>query len=389
MNLMGLLAQTTNTLRGETPWLPPQASTVATEVDWLMNVIWWITVFFTVLILGLMVFFVLKYRHKPGRKVEPSAGHSTTLELTWTIIPTILVVAIFFWGFRGYLNMIVTPPNTYEITAKGFMWGWAFTYPNGFISKDLHVPANTPVRLVLTSDDVIHALYIPAMRLQKMNTPGRYNRMWFEAKFVGDPLTPTADGSPYTEEHMIYCNMYCGTKHSEMLAKLVVHRPEDFPKWLAEASDVAGLIAEGRLTPVQHGEALYTARGCVQCHSEDGRTGIGPTWKDLFGSVRNFTNGTSAEADENYLRESILNPGNRVTVGYNNVMPSYRGQLKDVDIDALIAYMKTLSANWTGGDPNIGFRLPAGTRLPDGTQAGEGGVILDAEGKPVPAPAAP
>lgn len=357
--ISALLAQTTQILGGkDVPWLPPRASTIAADTDWLLDAITWITVVFTVLILGLMVYFVLKYRHKPGRKPEPTAGHSTTLELTWTIIPTILVVIIFFYGFKGYLNMIVVPPNTYEITAKGFMWGWAFTYPNGHTTKDLHVPANQPIRLVLTSDDVIHALYIPALRLQKMNTPGRYNRMWFEARFINDPLTPTADGKPYTEQHMIYCNMYCGTKHSEMLAQLVVHRPEDFQKWLDEDSDIVKQIAEGKITPLQHGQNIFTGRGCAQCHSIDGSKNTGPTWLDAYGHEGVFVTGEKYLQDENYIRESILYPDKHIVAGYNNVMPSYRGQLKDADIDAVIIYMKSLSKYWTGGDPNLTFKLP-------------------------------
>lgn len=352
--IANLLAQTTRSLTGDVPWLPPRASTVAGDVDWLLNFILAITVFFSILILALMVGFVLKYRHRPGHKAVPSAGHSTALELTWTIIPTILVVVIFFYGFRGYLNMIVVPPNTYEIKAEGYTWGWAFTYPNGYVDSNLHVPANTPVRIVLTSRDVIHALYIPSLRVQKMNTPGRYNRMWFEAKWVNEDKVnqPTADGQPYTEQHEIFCNMYCGQSHSEMLATLYVHKPEDFPAWLEKASDP---LQDPNFTPVGYGLTLHAKAGCVQCHSLDGTAGTGPTWKDLWGKEGEFADGTKYKADENYIRESILRPDLHIVKGYGNAMPSYAGQLKDVDIDSLIAYLKSISKNWDGGDPNTGF----------------------------------
>lgn len=365
--MLNFLAQTTQTLSGKTSWLPPQASTMGQNVDWLLDFVTWITVFFTVLIFALMIFFVAVYRHKKGGKVQPSPAHSTTLELTWTIIPTILVVIIFFYGFREYLNMIVIPPNTYEIRAHGYMWGWNFTYPNGYSDNNLHVPEGVPVRIVLTSEDVIHALYIPALRLQKSNVPGRYNKMWFETKWVNPEAAekPTADGKPYTESHDIYCNQYCGTKHSEMLATLVVHRAEDFPAWLEKAS-----VWTDKRKPSEQGLLFHAKKGCVQCHSLDGSGGTGPTWKDLWGKNGKFVDGTAYKADDAYIRESILYPDRHIVEGFGNNMPSYRGQLQDIDVEAIIAYMKTISKHWDGGDPNAGIKLPGavgGTPTPGAT----------------------
>jgi cytochrome c oxidase subunit 2 len=349
-NLFPTLAQTTRTLNGAVPGLPPSASTVAGNVDWILYFVTAITVFFTLLIFALMIYFVVRYRHKPGMKPQPSAGHSTALELTWTIIPTILVVVIFFYGFREYLNMIVVPPNTYEIRAHGYTWGWTFFYPNGAIDNNLHVPADRPVRIILTSEDVIHALYIPSLRLQKSNVPGRYNKMWFEAKFVDRDKVeqPTADGKPYVEEHTIYCNQYCGQNHSEMLAKLVVHRAQDYPAFLNDLAD----WRKGGTKPSDQGAKFYVQRGCSGCHSVDGSKNTGPTWKDLWGRKATYDGGKYNQADDDYIRESILYPDRHIVDGYSNAMPSYKGQLKDWDIDAIIAYMKTISKNWDGGDPN-------------------------------------
>lgn len=347
--MLSLLAQTTQTLAGKGLYLPPEASVQASGIDLLIHFIMAISILFTLIILGMMLTFAIKYRKRPGHKAAESAGHSTALELTWTIIPTVIVVIIFFFGFRGFLNLIVPPPNTYEIHAKGKMWAWEFTYPNGLVSPELHVPANVPVRVILTSDDVIHALYIPAVRVQKMNTPGRYNRMWFEAKFVDEAKAAAPSETPYTESHEIFCNMYCGTNHSEMLSTLVVHKKEDFPAWLAKASDPAGSIRRKEITGVALGEKVYKTRGCAGCHSLDGTSGQGPTWKDLFNNNRTFVDGSSKVADENYIHESIVEPNAHVVQGFNPIMPSFKGSLKDVEIDGLIAFMKTQSSHYSGG----------------------------------------
>jgi cytochrome c oxidase subunit 2 len=367
-----LLAQTTQTLFGkDSLWLPPGASTVSGDTDTLLNVINWITIFFTVLIFVLMIVFVIKYRHKPGRKAEVSAGHSTSLELTWTLIPTIIVVILFYAGFRQYLKMVVVPPNTYEIQADAYMWGWNFTYPNGWSSNELHVPEGVPVRMVLTSKDVIHALYIPNLRLQKSNVPGRYNRLWFEATFVDKQASQAEtkldkDNKPiqYTEEHEIYCNQYCGQDHSEMRSKLVVHRREDYEGWLKEHSDWRNAVREGKWTPLEQGEKIYHSNGCASCHSVDGSANTGPTWKDLFGRKATYDGGIPYTADEDYIRESILIPDAHIVDGFKNVMPPFKGVLKDYDIDAVIIYMKSISKNWNGGDPNRTFKMPTDSAAP-------------------------
>lgn len=315
-------------------WMPKGVSTVSSQVDWLFYFIFYISVFFTLLITTLMVLFAVKYRHRGQEKPAPAhAAHSTTLEVTWTVIPTIIVLLIFYHGFRGYLNMAVEPANAYEVQVSAYAWGWNFTYPNGVVSPELHLPKDVPVLLMLNSQDVIHSLYLPQFRVKKDAVPGRVNRFWVQSTEVG--------------EYDLFCTEYCGTNHSKMITKAIVHDVTDFNKWLDSMSRW-----DDKMTPVEAGLMLAGRFGCFQCHSVDGTAMTGPTWKNLYGSQRNFADGGSTVADENYIMESIKYPARHVIAGYANVMPSYLGQIKDPDIMAIIAYMKSISENFKQ-DPNV------------------------------------
>jgi len=308
-------------------WLPKQASTVAGSSDNLFNFVLWVCVFFFLLITVLLVFFVIKYRHKPGEARDVSASHSMTLELTWTIIPSILCVFLYYYGFKEYMNLAIEPPNAYQITATGRMWQWSFTYPNGVENDELHCVVNQPVRVVLESNDVIHSLYIPSFRVKKDVVPGRYNRLWYQATEPG-----TFD---------IYCAAYCGTNHSTMRSHVVVHATQaDFNAWLTKAGD------DPSIPPAIRGKKLYVTQGCAQCHSVDGTRITGPTWKDLFGSDQQFTDGSHATVDDAFVRTFVLNPTAKVPVGYPPVMPVM--PLKPAQIDLIVAYMKTISSNYHG-----------------------------------------
>jgi cytochrome c oxidase subunit 2 len=302
-------------------WMPPQISTVAHNVDSLFNFILWISVFFFLLIVAVMVFFVIRYRRREGLDAAESASHNTALELTWTIIPLVIVVVIFFFGFRGYLDMATPPANAYEILVDGQKWNWSFTYPNGYVDENLHVPVDRPVRLVMTSADVIHSLYVPAFRVKMDVVPGRYSKAWFEATQVG--------------EYDLFCAEYCGTSHSDMLAHVIVHPPGEFETWLEKASNFLETMS-----PVDAGRKLFQVRGCTQCHSMDGSAKTGPTLLGVFGRTEQMANGTSLTVDENYIRESILEPNARVVAGFEPVMPTYQGRLKDEEIMAIIEYLK-------------------------------------------------
>ncbi len=305
-------------------WMPPQISTVAHSVDSLFNFILGLSVFFFVLIVAVMLFFVIRYRRREGFDAADSASHNTALELTWTIIPLILVVVIFFFGFRGYLDMATPPSNAYEILVDGQKWNWSFTYPNGYVDENLHVPVDRPVRLVMTSADVIHSLYVPAFRIKMDVVPGRYSKAWFEATEPG--------------EYQLFCAEYCGTSHSDMLAMVVVHPAGEFETWLEKASNFLETM-----TPVEAGQKLFSVRGCMQCHSVDGTAKTGPTMSGVFGRTEALADGGSVVVDENYIRESILEPMARVVAGYEPVMPTYQGRLKDAEITAIIEYLKSLS----------------------------------------------
>ncbi len=303
---------------------PKPTSTTAGDVDELFYFILAISVVFFAIIVGAMFVFIVKYRQRDDLEIQPSPDHNNVLEIVWTVIPGLLVGVIFFWGFISYLDMRQAPDNSYEIQVTAKKWSWSFTYPNGHVDNKLHVPIDRPVKLVMSSDDVIHSLYIPAFRLKMDLIPGRYSTTWFEAHTAGD----------YT----LFCAEYCGTQHSTMLAKVVVHPSGEFDTWLDNAANLLKTM-----TPVEAGEILYTRRGCVQCHSIDGAAKVGPTFLNVFGTQQPLTDGSMVEVDENYIRESILEPQAKIRAGYKPVMPTYQGQLKDEEIAALIAYIKSLS----------------------------------------------
>ena len=305
--------------------MPVEGSSLAPGVDALFDFILWLSVFFFVLIVGLMITFVVKYRR---RRVDEtpleSPTHNTKLEVAWTVVPLLLVFVIFAWGFKLYLDESVAPRNAYEVDVTGQKWKWLFTYANGHVDEDLHVPGDRPIKLVMTSEDVIHSFYIPAFRIKRDVVPGRYSVLWFR---------PARPG-----EYQVFCAEYCGTNHSNMLAKVVVHEPGGFERWLEAASNLLATM-----TPVEAGAKLYAQRGCAQCHTVDGSARVGPTFKGVFGHDVVMRDGSKVLADENYVRESILDPQAKVVAGFEPVMPTYKGRIKDQEITAIIAYLKSLS----------------------------------------------
>ena len=310
--------------RGRTFWLPQQASTVSESVDWAFYFVYWISAFFAVLITALTILFVVKYRRTAARRqADHAPHHNLALEVAWTVPPTLLVVALFWVGFRGFVDLATPPQNAYEVLVTGQKWKWLFTYPGGYVDENLHVPVDTPIRLVLSSEDVIHSFFVPEFRVKRDVVPGRYNKAWFQATRPG--------------EFDVLCTEYCGTNHSGMLSKVVVHRPGEFETWLAKASNFLDTMP-----PAEAGERLVTQRGCPQCHSVDGKPGIGPTFLGLFGHQQAIAGGGSVAVDEDYIRESILQPQAKIAAGYEPVMPTFQGRLSDREITAIIEYLKTL-----------------------------------------------
>lgn len=326
-------------------WFREQASTHAESVDGLYFAIYWICIFFFVLIVGMMIAFVGRYYARPGHSAEHTPHHNNTLEATWSIIPGFIVLGIFWVGFTGYLNLRTPPDDAYEIQVIAKKWNWSFVYPNGYVDADLHVPIDQPVRLVMTSDDVLHSLYIPAFRVKMDCVPGRYSELWFEATKTAPP--DDGDDTNLTDEggYDLFCTEYCGQGHSSMIAKVIVHEAGTFGPWLEKAA-----VWDENESPIARGELIYKKRGCSQCHSLDGKSGTGPTYKGTYGTEQ-MTDKGPVVVDENYIRESILNPMAKIRDGYKGVMPSYQGQLKENELAALIWFHKSLNPEYADGLP--------------------------------------
>ncbi|WP_116344535.1 cytochrome c oxidase subunit II [Blastopirellula marina] len=312
----------------------PANSTFAPMVDDLFDLIYWISAFFFVLIVGVMVYFVLKYYRRPGHGPQPSPTHNNTLEIAWSVLPSFLLVVFFVMGFTNYMSMRTPPDDAYEIHVQAKKWSWLFVYPNGAESSDLHIPVGRPVRFILESEDVLHNMFVPAFRTKMDCVPGRYNEIWVQAvNTTGTGVNPD-DHKP----HDLFCAEYCGRDHSNMHAFVYVYETGDFDAWLEKASN----LYEGN-TMVQVGEILYKRKGCISCHSIDGTKKAGPSFKDSFGTAHKFTDGTEAVMDENYIRESIRDPRAKVVAGYQPVMPVFpSSRLSDKDITAIAEFIKSL-----------------------------------------------
>lgn len=356
---------------GHSLWMPPQASSVSLESDWLFYFILYVTYFFCALIFLLTVGFAWKYKNRGdinNKGTGPS--HNLVLELGWSILPGIILMLIFVWGFRGYMNMAVMPPEyqTLEIQVNAYKWAWVFTYPNGYQDSQLHLPKGEPVRLIMSSQDVIHSLYMPAFRLKKDVVPGRYNRFWVEPT-MASPL----DTSKYTYEDPnsfdsesgdkkagfdIFCAEYCGQSHSKMLSKVHVHPDRaSYDAWLKKASNIYDL-PQYKTDWVAIGDALSKQGGCRQCHSIDGSAGTGPTWKNLYNKQGQFTDGTAYIADDNYIHESILYSGKHIVAGFGNVMPVFLGKYTERDMSALIRYIKSNSDEFKAAEKLAELKKP-------------------------------
>lgn len=328
-----------DSLSEKTYWLPMQGSQVAAETDVHFYFIYWLNVFFFVGISATLVAFCWKYRRKtPDQKPLESPSHNTMLELTWSIIPTIVCIALFYVGFIVYQDLMEPPRDTFKVNVVGQKWSWNFKYRSGLESgNELHVPANTPIELIMTSDDVIHCVYIPIFRTKKDVVPGRYSKMWFNAQVPG--------------EYNIFCAEYCGTSHSEMWGKLIVHRNmEEFKQW-----EKAKELEIDKLPPVKLGEYVWKTKGCRGCHSTDGTAGTGPTFKGLWGMpkeehlTKNYGTGVTRPTvvDENYIKESINEPNAEIRDKFQtpSAMPSFKGRLTDKQITGVIEFLKSIGRN--------------------------------------------
>ena len=314
-------------------WLPQSASTFAPGVDLILWLVTIISVLSCVLIGFLLVYFCVKYKRKSNNDQTPAITHDSFLETLWTVIPTILCIVIFLYGYIYYDEYTTTPKNAVEINVTAKQWIWSFDYSNGKKTlNELYVPVTQPISLVMQSDDVLHSFFVPAFRVKQDVMGNRYTYINF---------TATKEGV-----YDLYCTEYCGTAHSDMLGKVHVLSKAKFASWEDGSADKALKASAANIPPAELGKQLYSNKGCVACHSIDGADGVGPTWKGLFGKEREFTDGTKLIADENYIKNSILYPVNppqgKIVKGYGPVMPSYKGLLDDSEITAIIEYIKTL-----------------------------------------------
>jgi cytochrome c oxidase subunit 2 len=299
------------------------ASNFVQGVDRAFIFILGIAVFFLVSLTATMIYFVIRYSRKKNPKAS-QIRNNYALEIAWTIIPTILVLFMFWYGWKGYAPMRRVPADAIPVKVYGQQWSWSFEYANGKVSDELVVPLNKPVKLNLISRDVNHGLYIPAFRIKEDVIPGKRNYMWFKAEQLGD--------------YDIFCSEYCGVRHSYMHSMVKVLPAADFQAWLEKSETPAGEMP---------GFAIMKVNACLTCHSTTGIRIVGPTFKGIYGSKVTVTEESGqvkeVTVDDEYIKRSIYDPNAEIVQGFNkNIMPSFQGRLKDQDIQQIIDYIKTL-----------------------------------------------
>jgi cytochrome c oxidase subunit 2 len=312
------------------PLFPDQASTHAARVDGLYFFLIALTAFFSLLI-GLMVLgFAVRYRRRSPADRPPAIYGSLALELTWSVIPLCIVVVIFFWSADVYLSINRVPKDAIEVHVVGKRWMWKVQHMTGQREiNELHVPVGVPVKLTLTSEDVIHSFFVPAFRVKKDALPARYTTAWFQATKPG--------------RYRLFCAEYCGTRHSNMLGSIVVLEPAAFQAWLAGGASGGSLASAG--------EKLFQDLACVTCHRADSGQ-RGPALEGLFGGQVALADGGTALADETYIRESIVTPSAKVVAGYQPIMPTFQGLVSEEQLLQLVAYVRSLKVKGPAPAPN-------------------------------------
>jgi cytochrome c oxidase subunit 2 len=301
--------------------LPEAASSMASQVDALYFYLSGVTLFFTLLISGVLIFFVIRYRRRSPFEIPRPVAGSHKLETVWTVIPFVIAMSFFVWGAQLYFEQARRPKVAAEIYVVGKQWMWKVQHSTGQREiNELHVPKGRKIRLMMTSEDVIHSYFIPAFRIKADVLPGRYTYQWFEATKTGT--------------FHLFCAEYCGMNHSGMIGSVIVMEPKEFDNWLAGNA--------GNQTPAVAGQQLFQSLGCASCHGVNGEGGRGPTLAGLFGRPAPLTNGQSVVADEVYIRESIVNPQAKIVAGFTPIMPTFQGQVSEDQLLQLIAFIKSL-----------------------------------------------
>jgi cytochrome c oxidase subunit 2 len=330
-------------------FMPPAATEIASHVDSIYIFLLWSSLISFILLIGGMIYFIFKYRRRTGNDKTAYITHNHTLEFLWSFIPFCIFIFSFAWGWIVYHQMRAMPENALEIHVVAKKWDWRFIYKNGReitagVDNDgnktpatMVVPLGRPVKLIMASEKVnpgsnedpkdrpvLHSFYVPAFRTKQDLVPGRYTTLWFQATQKGI--------------FNVFCAEYCGEGHYSMRAAVNVVTPEEYEQWLSGETSGGG----GGLSLAEQGKQLYAARACIGCHSLNGSPGSGPTWKGIFGHEVATDKGT-VKIDENYIRESILQPNAKIVAGFQGgIMPSFAGQLKDDEVNALIEFIKTV-----------------------------------------------
>ncbi len=308
----------------EIPLFPEQASTVAAEVDALYLFTVGLSLFFSVLIFGLVIYLGYRFRRKSPNE-RGTYTKSVALEVVWTVIPLCILMFLFFWGTKVFYTLSRPPADAAEFYVVGKQWMWKVQHPEGNREiNDLHVPLGRPIKLTMTSEDVIHSYFIPAFRVKADVLPGRYTTVWFEATKPG--------------VYHIFCAEYCGVEHSQMIGKVYVMEPAEYEAWLDGRQLGRPMTASG--------EELFTNLACITCHRGDD-TARGPVLAGLDGGEVLLRGGRTVTRDDNYLRQAILNPEAHLVDGYDPLMPSYQGQITEEQLMQLIRYLKEIDQ--TGG----------------------------------------
>ena len=301
------------------PFFPEQASTIAWQVDALYFFLVALTIFFTVLVGGMVIGFSIKYR-KEKYPVATQIEGSVPLEIFWTAVPLGISLVIYIWAAALYFRMERPPAESMQIYVVGKQWMWKIQHPTGQREiNQLHIPVGRNIHLTMISQDVLHSFALPEMRVKHEVLPGRYTELWFQATKPGT--------------YHLFCTQYCGTKHSGMIGEVIVMDPNAYEVWLSGGTEGGSLASNG--------EKLFTSLGCITCHS--GESGArGPNLNGQFGKPQRLSDGTSVIMDENYIRESILTPQAKIVAGFGPIMPTFSGQVSEESLIALVAYVKGL-----------------------------------------------
>jgi cytochrome c oxidase subunit 2 len=301
---------------------PEQASTMASRVDALYFFLVGLSGFFSILIAGLIVYFAVKFRRRTPQSVGAQIHGGMLLEITWSVIPLIITMGIFVWGASVFFAMSRPPDETLNVYVVGKQWMWKFQHLDGQREiNELHVPVGRPVKMIMTSEDVIHDFFVPAFRVKADVIPGRYTSVWFQ---------PTKPG-----RYHLFCAEYCGTRHSGMIGQVVVLDPSEYQTWLS------GGTPEGSLASA--GAKLFADLACNTCHRPDAQ-GRGPVLEGLFGNTVTLQSGETLTVDESYIRQSILTPSARIAAGFQPIMPTFQGLVTEEQLLELIEYVKSLKA---------------------------------------------